>query len=318
MKVTTQMVLTAVKAALLLTSCNTRMGSSNGPTPLLTKRVEDSDRPGLISMVQLLGQPEKYNGRKVQVIGFVHFEFEGNAIYLSREDYEYGIVTNGLWLTLSASAQTKEINNSYAVVEGTFNATMKGHFSAWSGSIENITLLKRWARLEASTAGTSFDDQWWKSSQREEQLGFINGYLNCYDVDKNLRFEATDEEFRHAIDNDLTAAPTNVELTVPNIVDRVFSSFKSKIPRVEGGEVWSEPHGYYDGTWWKQSSVVQQVGYLEGYLQCIERDKKGAPKFPGNLGFYQRSINQFFENPQHEDVKIANVLSRVRDFSDGR
>ena len=148
MKVTTQMVLTAVTAALLLTSCNIRMGSSNGPTPLLTKRVEDSDRPGLISMVQLLGQPEKYNGRKVQVIGFVHFEFEGNAIYLSREDYKYGIVTNAFWLTLSDSVQTKDVNDSYALVEGTFNPTMKGHFGVWNGSIENITLLKRWAQVD--------------------------------------------------------------------------------------------------------------------------------------------------------------------------
>ena len=101
------MVVTTITTALLLTSCNARTGSSNSPTPQPIKSVDDSNQAGLISIVQLLAQPEKYHGRKVQVIGFVHFEFEGNAVYLSREDFEYGLVTNGLWLTLSDSSQTR-------------------------------------------------------------------------------------------------------------------------------------------------------------------------------------------------------------------
>ncbi|HSE21615.1 MAG TPA: hypothetical protein VLB68_08140 [Pyrinomonadaceae bacterium] len=148
MKVTTQMVSDCCYDGPVIAFVQHTNGLFQRPRPLLTKRAEDSDRPGLISMVQLLGQPEKYSGRKVQVIGLVHFEFEGNAIYLSREDYEYGIVTNAFWLALSDSVQTKDVNDSYALVEGTFNPNMKGHFGVWNGSIENITLLKRWARVD--------------------------------------------------------------------------------------------------------------------------------------------------------------------------
>jgi hypothetical protein len=98
-------------------------------------------------MVQLLADPQKFHGQRVQVIGFAHFEFEGNAIYLSKEDYDYGITKNGLWLSTSKdSGDPRELNNSYLVVEGTLNAEMKGHLGLWSGSIENITVLRRWAK----------------------------------------------------------------------------------------------------------------------------------------------------------------------------
>jgi hypothetical protein len=50
------------------------------------------------SLVQLLAHPDRYHGEKVQVQGYLHVRFEGTAIYLSREDAEYGITTNGFWV----------------------------------------------------------------------------------------------------------------------------------------------------------------------------------------------------------------------------
>lgn len=113
---------------------------------------------GLVSMVQLLAEPQQFNGKRVQVMGFVHLEFEGNAIYLSKEDYKYGMEKNGLWLSISQTDRENrenysQINNNYVVVEGTFNAEIKGHFGMWSGSIENITMLKRWAKAKPTKGG---------------------------------------------------------------------------------------------------------------------------------------------------------------------
>ena len=99
-------------------------------------------------MVQLLADPQKFHGKQVQVIGFAHFEFEGNAIYLSKEDYDYGLTKNGLWLSVAGKdgGDTRDLNNTYVIVEGTVNAEMQGHMGMWSGSIENITTLRRWAK----------------------------------------------------------------------------------------------------------------------------------------------------------------------------
>src|SRR6185295_1411546 len=46
-----------------------------------------AEEPESISIVRLLGAPEQYDGKKVQITGFMNLEFEGNAIYLSKADY---------------------------------------------------------------------------------------------------------------------------------------------------------------------------------------------------------------------------------------
>ncbi len=106
------------------------------------------------SLIELIARPELYDGKRVRVIGFVNFEFEGNAIYLSREDWEQGINRNGVWvdpdLALPAgverdtTAASYRPNRRYALLEGTFHAGRGGHFGMWSGSIDRVTRLQSW------------------------------------------------------------------------------------------------------------------------------------------------------------------------------
>ncbi len=37
------------------------------------------------SLIRLIATPEKYDGKTIQVIGYLHLEFEGDAIYLIRK-----------------------------------------------------------------------------------------------------------------------------------------------------------------------------------------------------------------------------------------
>src|SRR5688572_9432758 len=50
------------------------------------------------SIIELIARPEVYDGKRVQVIGFVNFEFEGNGLYVSKEDWEQSIYRNGVWI----------------------------------------------------------------------------------------------------------------------------------------------------------------------------------------------------------------------------
>ena len=105
-----------------------------------------------VSLVELIARPEVYHGRAVRVIGFVNFEFEGNGLYLSREDWERSIYRNGLWIEAPRSVQTDSgrpstaLNQRYVIVEGIFNATHGGHLGMWSGAIERVTRLDPWGR----------------------------------------------------------------------------------------------------------------------------------------------------------------------------
>jgi hypothetical protein len=99
-----------------------------------------------ISLIQLLANPEKYHGKKIHVMGYLNLEFEGNAIYLHKEDYEHSLVKNGFWVEISNKTMKngKEINQKYVLIEGEFDMNSHGHMGLWSGSIKNITRCDEW------------------------------------------------------------------------------------------------------------------------------------------------------------------------------
>ena len=108
----------------------------------LAVQAHDEHNGTLWSLVQLIANPDKYDGHEVRVVGYVRLEFEGNAIYLHREDYEKGLTANALWLdtrSCNSRASGKPFTKGYAVVEGTFSSTNHGHMGMFSGAIVRIT-----------------------------------------------------------------------------------------------------------------------------------------------------------------------------------
>ncbi|MBE7646765.1 hypothetical protein [Tenacibaculum finnmarkense] len=101
-----------------------------------------------LSLVNLIATPEKYHGKKVQIIGFLNIEFEGDGIYLHKDDYEHGIYSNGFWVSIDQKTgktiSNDKLNKSYVLIEGTFNMKQRGHMGLWSGEIENITRIIKW------------------------------------------------------------------------------------------------------------------------------------------------------------------------------
>ncbi|HEY7640446.1 MAG TPA: hypothetical protein VH814_12025 [Steroidobacteraceae bacterium] len=102
-------------------------------------------QPLNVSMIQLIATPEKYQGKRVRMMAFLRIEFEGNAIYLHKEDYEQAIYSNGLWIDLpKAISNDKALTDRYVLVEGVFDGTRHGHLGLWSGTITDVTTLEPW------------------------------------------------------------------------------------------------------------------------------------------------------------------------------
>lgn len=104
-------------------------------------------QPVDVSMIQLIATPEKYQGQRVRILAFLRIEFEGNAVYLHKEDYEKAIYRNGLWIDLpKGTSSSKGLSNQYVLVEGVFDGNRKGHLDLWSGTIGDVTRLEPWRR----------------------------------------------------------------------------------------------------------------------------------------------------------------------------
>jgi hypothetical protein len=120
-------------------------------TILLTVPVK-ADRPVGVSMVQLIANPKKFDGKFVRVIGFLRLEFEGNELYLHREDYENAITGNGISVDTNSEImkQSETLNMRYVQLEGTFRAGELGELVDGIGTITKISRAEVWQPMPHS------------------------------------------------------------------------------------------------------------------------------------------------------------------------
>jgi hypothetical protein len=91
------------------------------------------------SIVALIANPEKYDGKPVQVIGAFRLEFEGNMICLHKDDLTNFIAGNCLWISLDGdklgegASKLPELNGKYVLVEGIFMKDQHGHMGMYAG-----------------------------------------------------------------------------------------------------------------------------------------------------------------------------------------
>jgi len=96
-----------------------------------------------VSMVDLIANPELFDGMKVLVTGYVHVEFEGRGIYLHKDDFLYGITRNALWLSETNSVDLTKCQDAYAIVRGRFIAGIGGHNDGWTGALDSVAACQR-------------------------------------------------------------------------------------------------------------------------------------------------------------------------------
>lgn len=107
-----------------------------------------------VSIISLIANPEKYDGKKVRISGFLHVQFEDSAIYLHKDDADHLIGENALWVDYAkdpslqpickekydaSKLMTKYFNGRYVLIEGVFNMKGRGHMGAFSGTIEDVS-----------------------------------------------------------------------------------------------------------------------------------------------------------------------------------
>src|SRR5262249_26168225 len=122
----------------------TTLGCINGPVPTATD-------PEDVSLVRLLATPTTYHGRPVSVVGYCRLEFEGNALYLHKEDFDHNLRKNAIWLKIGwpVPKPYEALNDEYVRVEAVFDADGRGHEGQYSGELRAIRKMQRWpARAE--------------------------------------------------------------------------------------------------------------------------------------------------------------------------
>jgi hypothetical protein len=99
----------------------------------------------IVEIESLVKNSISYDQRLVTVAGWARVEFEGNAIYSTKQDMERGRARTGIWLTLGwpVSADIRKLDGARIIVEGRFNRHNKGHLSSFAGALEEIRRIER-------------------------------------------------------------------------------------------------------------------------------------------------------------------------------
>lgn len=105
------------------------------------------DKAESISLISLIANPEKYHKKTVIVEGYFTMETEGQAIFISKNDYQTMMFKNAIYLYINYNS-LKEMNieepyKGYVKIEGVFNKDLKGSYSSYSGGLEKITNISR-------------------------------------------------------------------------------------------------------------------------------------------------------------------------------
>ena len=114
--------------------------SANSESVELTcsRPVED---PAVISLVTLLANQDKYEGKAVQVVGYYTSGFEHTAIYLHQEDLVHMIRLNSFWVE---GGVPESLENHYISVQGIFTTKTHGHSGKWPGTICGAVNAFKW------------------------------------------------------------------------------------------------------------------------------------------------------------------------------
>ncbi|MFB9245123.1 hypothetical protein IV454_22240 [Massilia antarctica] len=101
-----------------------------------------------VSMIQLIANPQQFDGKSIRLIAYLNLEFEGNALYLHREDFDKALSSNAVWISLDDNQvrTSKKLSGGYVLVEGIFSAKERGHFGMFSGSVQQVTRIQSWER----------------------------------------------------------------------------------------------------------------------------------------------------------------------------
>ena len=94
-----------------------------------------------VSIVQLLSLPEKFDGKRIAVLGYLTIGQENNHLYLGRADYDNALLPNSIWVDVSDDMvkRRNELNMKYVRMVGVFHVDQEGRGGPTTGRLDQIT-----------------------------------------------------------------------------------------------------------------------------------------------------------------------------------
>jgi hypothetical protein len=113
-----------------------------GAAPALAPVASAAPEPASVPLVAVIANPDRYDGKRVWVEGFLNLAFEGDALYLGRSDRDAGLMRNSVWVdgpNFEEPEARRALNGRYVMLQGRFNTHSNGHFGMHTGTFEDVS-----------------------------------------------------------------------------------------------------------------------------------------------------------------------------------
>ncbi len=163
---------------------------------------------------------------------------------------------------------------------------------------------------------TVYDGNWWLTKEVDERQAFIDGAGDCMTWVAHVKGLGTGSQLEGKITQFYNTHPEDRRVPVVDVGRKVEE--ESPPPkRSQGGEVWTNRHGYLDGTYWSQLYYDDaRQAFLEGYLSCLRTCvSKPTETYSRPAAYYLPKISGYIKaHPKTAyNEAIADILSRFRD-----
>ena len=171
----------------------------------------------------------------------------------------------------------------------------------------------------------TYDAAWWGNLTAEERTKFYSGVIDCYIVEAHGKTysDGPIESVVQAISTYYQRHPEASRRSVLDVTLEVSTSDTSphlagERHRDPGAEYWDEPHGYFDGEYWRQSVDPERQAFVRGYLAC--RAKYLHSTTDVSIAVIVSKISKWYgvkdDDPseiddRHANDKIGDLLDRI-------
>jgi len=167
----------------------------------------------------------------------------------------------------------------------------------------------------------ALDGTWWHTASKDQRTGFLAGYIDCAVYDGKEK-DLVNVSW-NVVEPMVTAFYDSHSDQIHALVASVFLNVsRGQKQDSDGGEQYAGRHGIFDGEYWRQSTHDHRLGFVEGYIDCIQTVPANKAHFSRDAELYVTRLSRWYGisdqdpgilNNSRARTKIADALLRDRD-----
>lgn len=115
---------------------------------------EDASEMEVVSIVELVVRPERFESAYVSVVGVFSFDLDSSTLFLNREHYKVDLFDTSISVdfpkggTVADIEKLNALSGCYVRVDGIFSSKDRGYMGLNKGSIKNVSKIEKYFCFE--------------------------------------------------------------------------------------------------------------------------------------------------------------------------